>query len=339
MRIVLLILFLLFLGCENKQKVPVVLGFDGSYSSIAKELKNGMLIAQEEGGVEFDFINNDNDKILNKKIDKKLINEHKKLIIGHITSSLTKDAVPLFNKTNTLLFSPTASTNELSNKDDNFIRIQPAKNYQTLKSVMKHMANFIDNKKLNIIYDKNNEAYAKSIINSFLDKRDKYIHIDKIIPINENLKFDINMSEPILIIGSSTLSANIVKKLKKRNFNDLIFVSGSAFTNEFLKQAKEASDGVLFFSTFNPLSDNKKYIKFREEFIDRFGYEPSSFNVKGYEIAKITDKIIDKKDIKKALINHTFNGLQGKIHINKYGDTIRETHIYIVNNQTFQKVE
>jgi len=340
-KIILLVIGLLFfMGCEKKQKIPVVIGLDSKYSSIAKEIKNGILLASEEEGLKFNFIDNKGDKYITKQIDSKLIKEGEKLVIGHITSSITKSAVPLFNGTKTILFSPTASTKELAGIDDNFIRIQPVKDFKSIENVLKYMAKF-SVKKINIVYDKDNKAYANSLIDSFLDKRNKYVKVNKIISINDlNLKLEkIDLHTPIYIIGSTNLSADMVIALKQKGFDSVIFVAGSAFSKDFISLTGEYGEGVLFFSTFNPLSDDKKYLKFKENFIAKFGYEPGSFEVKGYEIAKITSQIIDKKDIKKALINHTFDGLQGKIHINRYGDTIRETHIYIVNNSMFEKVE
>jgi len=341
MRILILIFMILFIGCDKKQEVPVVIGLSSNYSSIAKNIKNGILLAaDEEPNVEFKFYDNRGDKYITKQIDKDLIFKNTPLVIGHITSSISKSAVLLFDDTNTILFSPTTSTKELAQMDDNFIRIQPIKDFNSMKSVLELLYK-ISKKNINIMYDKNNRAYAQSLINSFLDKKNKYVKVNKIIAIEDN-NFDISKIDkniPIFIIGSTKLSANLVVTLKQNGFHSLIIVSGSAFSNDFIKMAKEYAEGVLFFSTFNPNSDDKKYLQFKERFIAKFGYEPGSFELKGYEIAKITAKVINKKDIKHALINHTFDGLQGKIHIDKYGDTQRETHIYIVNNGNFEKVK
>ena len=327
-------------GCEQKKEVPVVIGLSSNYASISNEVKNGILLAEdEEKDVDFKFYDNKGDKYLTRQIDKDLIFKNTPLIIGHITSSITKSAVLLFDDTDTILFSPTASTKELANIDDNFIRIQPIKDFNSMKTVLQFLHK-ISKKNINIIYDKQNKSYAQSLINSFLDKRNHYIKVNKTLAIDKDFdisKIDKNM--PLFIIGSTKLSANLVKNLKNNNFHSLIVVSGSAFSQDFIKMIGDYAEGVLFFSTFNPNSDDKKYIQFKERFISKFGYEPGSFELKGYEIAKITAKVINKKNIKEALINHTFEGLQGKIYIDKYGDTQRETHIYVVNNGNFEKVE
>ena len=340
MRILIFLLVLFFMGCEKKQ-VPVVIGLDSDYSSIAKGIKNGMLLAQDESDIKFNFINDNGDINLTKKIDKNLILQHQPLIIGHITSGITKSVLPLFNHSDTVIFSPTVSTNELSHIDDNFIRVQSTKTYKSIEDIIKYISSFHKFNKMNIIYDTNNKAYANGLISALKDKRNKYIKINKIIPINEeNIKIsNIDKNIPVFIIGSSNLTAKIVKILKVNGFNSLIVVSGSAFTKDFIKASGKYGEGVLFFSTFNPSSDNKNYLKFVSKFIEKFGYKPGSFEVKGYEIAKITTQVIDKRNIKNALINHHFDGLQGKIYINKYGDTSRETHIFILNNSIFEKVK
>jgi len=338
MRIFLLFFIFLLFGCKKEHKVPVVIGLDSRYSSIAKELKNGMLICKKEN-LKFEFLDNKGDKYITKEIDSKLINKTP-IVIGHITSDVSKYAVPLFNNTNTILFSPTTSTQELSGLDDNFIRIQSVKNFKNIEDLLKELQIF-SIKKINIVYDESNKVYAQSIINAFLDKRNKYVKVNKIIPIDElNLKIEqIDLHTPIYIIGSTNLSVDMVIALKQKGFDSFIFVAGSAFTKDFIKLSGEYGEGVMFFSTFNPDSDNKNYLKFKKKFISKFGYSPGNFETKGYEIAKITSEVIDKPNIKKALINHTFEGLQGKIYIDKYGDTIRETHIYIINNSIFEKVK
>jgi len=341
MRIFLFLMMIFFIGCQKKEKkIPVVLGFTSNYSMVAKDIKNGMLLAQdEENNIKFKFIDNKGNVTYTKQIDKKFINKTP-LIVGHITSTITKEVVPLFNNTNTILFSPTASTKELSNIDDNFIRIQSVKDFKNIEHILQYIRQF-SIKNINIIYDVKNESYAHSLISLLLDKRNIYLKVNKIVPVsfdNMDLK-DIDFNTPVYIIGSAKLSAKIVKYLKKHKFDCLIFVSGSAFTKYFINLTGDDGEGVVFFSTFNPDSDNKKYLKFKEKFISKFGYEPGSFEVKGYETAKIISQVIDKKNIKNALINHTFEGLQGKIYIDKYGDTIRKTHIYIINNGIFEKVK
>jgi len=339
MRVLMILIMLFFIGCQDKKQVPVVIDLSGNYSSIGMGLKNGILLA-EDNDIHFKFYDDKGDLETTKNIDKKLILEHKPLVIGHVTSSITQKVLPLFNKSKTILFSPTASTKELAGIDDNFVRIQPVKNFHSIANVLKYISTFTNSKKINVVYEKGNKAYVFSLISALKDKRNKYLKLNKVIGANKEVPISkIDKNIPLCIISSPKFGAELVKKLAKTGFNSFIILSGSAFTKEFITLAGEAGEGVLFFTSFNPNSEDKKYLEFKDKFISRFGYEPGSFELKGYEIAQITKKVIDKKNIKKALINHTFNGIQGKIHVDKYGDTIRETHIFIVNNSTFEKVE
>lgn len=352
MRYLIVALFvLIFAGCEKEKiKVGLVIGLSGSYSDISKQVKNGVELAVDEinkkGGIdgkEISLVIKDNkgDVELTKQIDRELIDSKIPVVIGHITSTLSKSAVGLFNNSNTILFSPTTSTTELSHIDDNFIRVQPAKDFNTIKKLIDYIAK--DNKNINIIYDINNESYAKSIINAI--KSSNLLTINHSIGFKNSgldYKFLIEnrlKNSPLFIISSTKDGANIVKNLRINGFKSLITVSGSSFSQKFIDLAGEYAEGTVFVTDFNSLAQRKKFLKFKRDFIAKFGYSPSSFEANGYETMMVLKDALSKENIKNSLINKKFDGLQGELFINKFGDVKRESFLFVVHNREFLEVK
>jgi len=130
---------LLLFSCEKKE---ILIGFSGQLTGINSDLgiqgRNGVILALEEinssGGIAGKKI-----KLIIKddqgtpkgaiKADKELIKQNVVAIIGHMTSDQTMAALPILEKSNTVLLSPTTSTPLLSNKKDLFFRIQGSSDF------------------------------------------------------------------------------------------------------------------------------------------------------------------------------------------------------------------
>lgn len=351
MKIILFLMALFFVGCEKEEiKVGLVIGLSGSYSDISNQVKNGAQLAVEEinknGGIngkKISLIIKDNkgDINLTRKIDQELIDLKVPVVIGHITSNLSKNSVDLFNNSNTILFSPTTSTTELSSIDDNFVRIQPAKDFKAIEKLIKYISK--SNSKLNIIYDKNNLSYAKSIIDSI--KTSNLLTINKTIAFeNTNLDYKFLIENglkeyPVFIIASTKDGATIVKNLKINKFDNLIALSGSAFSQKFIELTQEYSEGVVLITDFNALCQKPEFYKFKRNFIAKYDHNPSSFESNGYEAVMVLAEALKSENLKNGLLNKNFKGLQKDIFIDEFGDVQRESFLFVVHNRDFLEIK
>ena len=167
--ILVLVIIFMFNACSEKGnediKIGFVAGLSGKYSSLGTSIRNGFTLAFEEidytiNGQKVKIIQKDDkqDEIEAKKIIDGFVKDNIKLIVGNTTSSMTKISFPVINKQkDSLLISATASSNDFTKKDDNFLRLQvenSEKKYKDLKEYINKYKNIV------FIYDSRNKAYS-----------------------------------------------------------------------------------------------------------------------------------------------------------------------------------
>jgi len=360
----ILVVFListLFIGCGEKKdediKIGFVAGLSGKYSSLGISVRDGFTLAFEE----IDYkINNQKVKIIQKD-DKQDENEAKKaikffikndikLIIGNTTSSMTKISLPLLAKLkDSLMISATASSSFFSAKDDNFIRVQVDNSPKRYKSLAKML---LQNNYKNIffIYDAKNQAYVDdysiTLENVLVEQGgNKYTaKVDLNEPYEDILKkINTTKNDLILIVGNAVDSANIIQYLRINKIHTKVLGSGWAKTNDFITNGGASIEGVLFSEGYDDGSQHKSYLAFSKKYKERYNSIPSVFATQGYELAQILIKNLQKSsDIstlkEKILSIKKYDGLQGDIVFDKYGDVMREFFMMEVKNKRFIKV-
>jgi len=360
--IAILIAALFLISCQEEKKETLDIGFiaglTGKYSSLGRDIRDGFMLGFDEinytiNGTKINIIQNDDkqDPILAKKIINELIKKDVKLIVGNATSSMTRVTLnELRGKDDFLLASVTASASEFSKLDDNFIRIQVEHNekrYGALKEyIKKHNI-----KKVFYIFDDNNINYTKGYFEFFQDillhtGGEKFVGTDTIkngykknIQKLKNADFDM-----ILIVANSFDTANLIQHIRLENITKPILISGWANTNDFIEFGGNAIEGVLVSTGYYKYSKDKKYLDFVKKFKAKYNQEPSVFSLQGYEMAQILIKNLKKTtDISKLkdliLKEKTYEGLQGDIIFNKYGDVNREYFMLQIQNGKFEKIK
>ncbi len=361
-RFIILYLFivLLFNACSNKQeddiKIGFIAGLSGKYSSLGTSIRDGFLLAFDEINYK---INNQNVKVIikddkqdskvAKQVIESLIKDGVKLIVGNATSSMTAISVPIVNKhKNMLLISATASGGEFTKKDDNFIRIQvehSAKRYHALLE-------YIEKEKIKdifFIYDPNNYKYAKGykkILQDTIVKNggDKFVAN---VPINTPYKDIVKKLKStkhdlILIVGNSVDSANVIQYIRLNKINTKILASGWAKTMDFIQNGGKSVEGVLFSTGYDDSSKDKAFVDFVNKFKEKYNKIPSVFAAQGYELAQILIQNLKKSSniatLKDRILKvKKYDGLQGDIIFDKYGDVFREYFMMEVKNGQYSK--
>ncbi len=359
--IVIISLFLFVQYTTNKAesiKLGFVAGLSGKYSTLGINVKNGVLMALEEinykiGDKKIELIQKDDKQNPKeaKKVIEELINDNVKIIIGNTTSSMTNISIDLINKQkDVLLFSPTASSNLFSSKDDNFLRSQVANSSSKFAGASsyfksKNIKNIIG------IYDSNNLAYSKDFLNNlekaFINENGKkFVETIKLSDSFETIKNKIKKQDVdlIVIVANSIDSAKLIQYLRLNDINNMIMGSAWGRSQDFIEEGGKAVESVLFVSTYNNYSKNKKYLDFSKKYEKKYNKKISVFSIQAYETTKI---IIDtlKKDsntnnIKKNILNKkVYNGLQGEIIFDKFGDVSRDFYLVHVENGKYKVLE
>ncbi len=349
---------LFFTACDDKKeeeiKIGFVAGLSGKYSSLGTSIRDGFVLAFDEidhtiNNKQIKIIQKDDkqDKKEAKKIIDSFIKQEIKLIVGNATSSMTAISLPIVNKQkDMLLISATSSSDDFSFKDDNFLRIQVEHSVKRYKNLSQYAAKN-GYKNIFFIYDSKNYKYAsgyenifqKTFIesggNKFVGKADLNGDYKDIIKQLKEIKYDL-----ILIVGNSLDSANIIQYIRHNKINTQILGSGWAKTMDFIENGGRAVEGVIFSTGYDDKSKDKKFLEFIERFKNKYNKTPSVFAAQGYELGQILIKELkqssDISNLKQRILKtKKFEGLQGDIIFDKYGDVFREYFIMEVKNKEY----
>jgi branched-chain amino acid transport system substrate-binding protein len=150
--------------------------------------------------------------------------------------------------------------------------------------------------------------------------------------------------EAMVISASAMDAAMICQQVKKIGKNIPIAASEWAATEKLLELGGAAVENVIVSQFFNRNSTDKAYVKFLEAYKKRFGNEPGFASVNAYDAVNVVldgmkkqkEGKLSKENIQKIT---EYQGVQGQIKIDQYGDADRVTYISVVKNKEFVVVE
>jgi branched-chain amino acid transport system substrate-binding protein len=355
---------LLLLSCSGGE--PVTIGFVGGLSGRVADLgingRNGVHLAVDEwnqrGGINGRPVkllveDDKQDKDIAIKAVRSLLDQKASVIIGHMTSSMTMATIDLVNKSKAVMISPTTTTDYLTGIDDNFLRVSTT----TLSAATK-MANYLlgnaDIKAVTVIYDLNNKAYTESWLKAFRKAfeagKGTILKVEtfssnkdtSLLKTVEN-SYD-EKAQGLVIISNAMDAAMLCQQVRKINWSVQITLSEWASTGSLIELGGEAVEGVYLSQFFDHSSTKPSYISFKSKYQKEFASLPGFAAVNAYDAANAVMTAMaarkDAESIKEAILRiATFQGVQGPISIDRYGDADRKTVIGKVSNSTVMVFE
>ena len=144
-------------------------------------------------------------KIVNKQIVNDFIAQGIKIVIGNVTSSMSKISMSIINQHKDMfMISAASASNEFSGIDDQFFRVHVANNEQRFDSFTKYIKKYNFNK-IYGIYDPGNITYTKDYLENFeksfiLNGGTNFIKYSKTDENLDDLVSQINDLKPDLIL-------------------------------------------------------------------------------------------------------------------------------------------
>lgn len=353
-------LLLLLGGCGDP--TPIEIGFIGGLSGRAADLGvaalNGARLAIEEqnakGGIdgrpiELTAEDDRQDEETAKSAFDGLAARHVEAILGPMTSSVGMALVPLANDRKITLLSPTVTTRELVGIDDYFVRvIADTRSYAEASARFQHDQRGL--KSFIILADSTNRAYADSWSRDFTGA---FTALGG--KVGDTLFFKSGMvgdfgalarqvaqshSDGVLILGNAADAAQLCQQIRLADPQIAVITAEWAATERFIELGGAAVEGVYTAQFVDRESGKEPYAGFRRLFLDRFQQEPGFAGIAGYDAATVLITALRERhsgeSVRDAILRiGDFSGVQGPIHIDRFGDSWRPTFITVIKGGKF----
>lgn len=344
-------------------KIGFIACLTGESSELGVNAMYGAKIAIEEindsGGIngrliELSIKDDQNNPKTALEVCKELNEEGVSFIIGPLTSGMAEHVVPYVNEHNILMISPTISRNDLAGLDDNFVRLMPTNKIQA-DFVAENMRNE-GIKDAAVIYESLNQSFSKTykeyFEREFNSLGGNIVYIDTFTTgeLFEANRYISNIREKevqsVLFIGNAYDSAMWFQHLAKEDLTLPIYLSQWAMTADLLEQSGNTSNGGYVVSYQNRASEKESFLKFKKKYQNMYGKEATFSANLAYEAMSVLreglkeSRVINTEEVKATILNiQEFQGLQGEIVINRYGDVLRDIYLYEIYDGKFNLVK
>jgi branched-chain amino acid transport system substrate-binding protein len=270
------------------------------------------------------------------------------VVVGPVTSAMSVAITPLAAELGMTLVSPTTGTTDLSGKDDAFLRVYPA-----LSSLATQQAGYVRNQmglsRIAIAIDAANRAFSGTYASHF-SQRFTEIGGQTAVP----LEFNSSASPPyadiakdlagqggdgVLIVAGAVDTGLLAQALRRNGDARPLIASEWSSTGDLVKAGGSAIDGIHIMQTIHTEHPAPRYQTFRKAYQERFRADPGFAAILAYEAGEIIVDALrrkaDRQSIKAKILEKTsYDGLQGRIELDRFGDVQRQGHpATIVNGQ------
>lgn len=346
---------------DNKKEVVIgaVLPLSGEVASYGIDSKKGIdlaidLVNSIQKKYNFKVYYQDSKGKPNVAVSalQQIISTHKPMaIIGENTSSATGAMIPIADKNNLLLISPSASAPNLSGLSKYFFRVFPSDDAEG-EFICETIDKQINNANVAIIYVNND--YGVGLKNVFekvaKDKSLKVVLSQGYAPENRDFKAVVSKIkqqkvDAIYIPSYYEDGANLVRQIREQGVKAPIYGCTTHEDRKFIKISGNASEGFQYpISTgYNTKSNSKIVVNFINKFKKKNnGEQPGLVTALGYDCAQlIIDGVLKNgvttKGIRDYLLStKNIEGVAGVMNFDSNGNVHKKIILKKVENGEFK---
>lgn len=344
-------------GCSKK---PVKMGFiadlTGRQSSLGITVRNGFQMAVDElnrsGGIrgreiEISIKTTQNDKEVCREQIRELLSEDVDVVIGPMNSSM---AGTILEETGeTLVISPTVSTDQLTGIDDMFFRVISTASNQG-ERLAESLLDRKENKAIIVIDEKNieytqpfSDGFRKIFTSvsgntleqlSFTDKGEFQAIVDKIIA---------SSPEAVVFASSGIDTAGLIQQLSKSSELPSLYSSYWGKASNVNEYGGRTVEGMVLVAGFANENKTERELEFEENYFQRYQSNPTFASQYAYECVMLyaeaveTAKSLDPAKVKEALLGlESFEGITDSYELDDFGDVLRKQSLFIIRNNEYE---
>ncbi|WP_339132719.1 MAG: branched-chain amino acid ABC transporter substrate-binding protein [Candidatus Electrothrix sp. GW3-4] len=284
----------------------------------------------------------------------KLVSAGAQVVIGHICSSATKAAMPIYDEANVIVMSPSATDSDLT-KSGNYPTFYRtiAPNDAQAYSIVNFAVGQLQAQKIAIIHDKGDYGKglaedARRIIEQ--DAKAKIVLFEGITPGAVDYsavvqKVKRTRADVVIYGGYHPEASKIVTQMRRKRMKTLFISDDGVKDDTFIKVAGKYAEGVYATGPAD-VSANPITRQYREAYMKKYGVEPGPFFDNAIAAAlALTNSIrvagsTEMEQIAKTLHSQATATPFGEIMFDKNGDAIGVGYsLYEVKKGAFVQVQ
>ncbi len=362
--VIAMFIALIFTGCAKKEAETIKIGVAGAHSgdlaSYGLPSVNAAKLVVEEWNANGGVLDKQIELVIEDDVCKpevatntasKLVGEEVVAVMGHICSGATKSALPIYEESNIVAVSPSA-TNVALAEFDNFFRTIAPDDAQS-KMIVDFVLDTLGCTKIAVLHDKGDYGkglaeFAKEFLEA--DSRANIVLYEGITVGAVDYSAVLNKikeagAEVIIFGGYHPEASKLVGQMKKMKM-DLHFISDDGVKDDtFIKVAGEYAEDVYATGPIDT-SSNPLNISATKAHQEKFGEDPGPFFYNAYAATQAILNAIDKagsteyEDIVQALRSTYVETPLGNISFDENGEAIGVGFsVYQVQNGKYVTVE
>lgn len=344
-------------GCGEQELTRI--GFIGCLTGenvdLGEAARNGALLAVENANQseqhekKYELVVRDckkGDQILETLTEFKLLDI--KLVVGPLTSSNALHYLPFAESAGLLLISPTATSNRLTGKNDNFIRIV-ADNNTYAKEAAEYIKGQLNIENIVVLQDKMNSDYTTNWKNTLLSELSESRVKAQVVEYNSEYMtdyktlMDIALSsqpEMLVLISKASDVVRFAQHMENDNQSIPILSTEWSASEALLELGGRTVEGIYHTQFYDRESITNDFLEFQESYRQLFKREADFSAISSYDATTIAINALSDTDesvTKTELVDRSFMGLQHEITIDENGDSNGYVFItQIINGQFHQ---
>lgn len=274
-------------------------------------------------------------------------------MIGPMSSTIATAIVPYLNQARMVTVSPTATTTQLSGRDDYFFRVCPTADTQARVNAGYQIQSG-NMQRITVAFHMENPSFCESFIENFRETFQagggEILSVISFSSKDERSFLDIadelltNKPDGILIVANAMDSAMLCQQIRKITPSVKITLSSWSASQRFIELGSQAVEGSTLPISVDWNSPQPRYVKFKTDYYSRYRLEPGIGSLNGYNAAQVVLTALKScksgQSLKDAILFlGEFDGLQRKIKFDAYGDINGTVSMYTIRNHQFEAVE
>ncbi len=360
----LLFLLLFQSSCSDTSpiKIGYIAGLTGRHSELGIGVRNGVMLGIETinstGGIngrslELVIRDDKSDPVHGREVVEEFIQMQLPVIIGPLLSKMAGMTLDAIRNQDVLVMSPTISTNEVTDLDDNFFRVIPESNFQA--EIIASALSQTDFKKIAIVYDSGNQAYTAPIFQLFkkLMEEDgrEVSYVNDLSGRLDNTFSQVAHeivtagSEALFLVTSGIDAGELAQQIRKIDSNIQLYGSNWVKSGKIIEVGGRSVEDMIISSNYERDEKTELYKNFSRKFQEKYKAKPNFTSIYGYEAifvlanGMITSKSTVPEKIKKAILSQgEFQGIEETFRINRFGDVERAKSLVQIQDGQFVRI-